>query len=126
MQLTNVSAKDAAATQAAKPETFKGFDVKAGKLQENRWFPSATSFARSSLETYQKEYNTQKATKKAGQEVALWKRPFVFLRAAASNLANMIANAFKTVFFCFFKAEDAKDGEKAGEKKDTSKVADKK
>lgn len=122
MQLTNVSASKAGEAQAAaKPEPFKGYAVgNDGKLVGG-WFTRT-----STLESLQKEYDGQKATKKDGEEVALWKRPFVFLSTAASNLANLIANAFKAVFFCFFKAEENKEGEKGGDKKDAPKVVDKK
>ena len=120
MLLTNVSAKGAGAAQAAKPEPFKGYTVgNDGKLVGGFFTRTST------LESLQKEYDGQKAAKKDGEEVALWKRPFVFLSTAASNLANMIANAFKAVFFCFFKAEENKEGEKAGEKKDTKVVVNK-
>lgn len=101
MQLTNVSGGSASAKAAetVQTETFDGWTVKEGRIQGSWYHWSST------IQSAQERYDAHCASKKPAEEVPVWKKPFVFISNAASNLFGFLSNAFKTVFFCFFKAE---------------------
>lgn len=109
MQLTNVS-EGSAKAGAAQTETFQGYTVVDGKVQGGYFTRAST------LESLQKEYEAANA-KKGSEDVPMWKRPFVFISNAMSNLLGLFNSAFKAVFFCFFTAEKAEgEGTKADSK----------
>ena len=103
MQLTNVSTGSASSksdeTVSVQRDTFEGYAVENGKIRGSFWQSQST------IDRAQERYDAHCASKKSAEEVPVWKKPFVFIGNAANNLFGFLSNAFKTVFFCFFKAE---------------------
>jgi len=112
MQLTNVS-NGTPAKEATKSDLFEGHYVSDGKVVRTwgEWF------TRTDLSSLQKKYDDAHPNSAGGEEVAFYKKPFVFIGNMVRNIAEVIQNAFKACFFCFFKAEETpEEGKKEAAK----------